>query len=410
MIIPSIGRIATGNVEVDKNGVDQPIALNHYILTTLFKENGDWKEHPIADRVRTVQNRFGEDKRPLALQSVPVKLLFNDNSLNLRTQYELWGNQGLRCTGNGKTCHLLTTEQTMACPGPAACKMSLQSGAACESTASMNLIIDVPMGEGIELDPLDNFLFRTRSVTTRNALAFRLMAYKHMFGTLRGLPLNIVLRGKSSANGNLYFFTDLALRGSMQDCKEAVAKQAQEDESLHWRDFEEELLQLSVSSNQDDDILSEGYYPILRQENSNTTPLSISQTDVASDQPVPTLLPEIDPLTDNIETLFVYSETQEDDIATTGNDVIGQVMMSEENVSVADVASQIAGHDLSMEMPERLAAMLNTTPYTLEDILHVNTMTEERFTRQGMSLASDNTNKQAGLKNPNFAALQALVQ
>src|SRR6478735_6915726 len=120
VITPTVvGRISIGRV-VERNGKRLPEKDDQFTLTSQIQNRDGWILHPLDEALR--QAAGGK------LRSIPVRLMFNDASLNLRADYSLFDRATGRpvCVGNGETCRRTTQEGvgTLSCPGPNGCVFS----------------------------------------------------------------------------------------------------------------------------------------------------------------------------------------------------------------------------------------------------------------------------------------------
>jgi len=94
---PVVGRISIGRV-IERNGMRLPEKDDQFTLTSQVQNREGWLLHPLDESLR--QQVGGK------LRSLPVRLLFNDPSLNLRADYNLFDRSTGRplCVGNGETC------------------------------------------------------------------------------------------------------------------------------------------------------------------------------------------------------------------------------------------------------------------------------------------------------------------
>lgn len=184
---PVIGRISIGRV-VERNGKRLPEKDDQFTLTSQIQGREGWVLHPLDEKLR-------KESEGHKLRSIPVRLLFNDPSLNLRADYSLFDRTTGRpvCVGNGETCRRTGKDgmASLPCPGPDACAFAKD---ACKAYARLNVVI----GEG-EDDALGSFVLRTTSYNSIRTLAARL-EYFHAVsgGRLACLPLELKLRGKST--------------------------------------------------------------------------------------------------------------------------------------------------------------------------------------------------------------------
>ena len=213
---PVIGRIAIGRV-VEKAGRRLPEKDDEFTLTSQVQNRDGWLLHPLDEALR--QQAGGK------LRCLPVRLLFNDPSLNLRADFHLFDRTTGRplCVGNGETCKRVTQDgmQSLPCPSPDAC--SLAKGGACKPYGRLNVIIG-------DDDPLGSFVFRTTGFNSLRTLQARLRYFHAVSGgLLADIPLALRLRGKSTTMSyrTPVYYVDLTLRTG-QGLMEVVARARQQ--------------------------------------------------------------------------------------------------------------------------------------------------------------------------------------
>ena len=218
---PVVGRISIGRV-IERNGKRLPEKDDQFTLTSQVQNRDGWVLHPLDELLR----RDGGGK----LRSIPVRLLFNDPSLNLRADYSLFDRSTGRpmCVGNGESCRRRGGEEgieTLPCVGPDLCRFAEGE---CKAYARFNVVI----GDGEE-DALGSFVLRTTSFNTIRTLAARLQYFSAVSGgRLACMPLELKLRGKSTAMSHrtAIYYVDLVVRTGMtleQAIAEAQVKDAQ---------------------------------------------------------------------------------------------------------------------------------------------------------------------------------------
>lgn len=108
---PIIGRISIGRV-VEKNGKRLPEKDDQFTLTTQVQNRDGWVLHPLNESLRKAA--------PGKLRSIPVRLLFNDPTLNLRAEYTLFDRETGRpvCVGNGERCKRVVQDGIAILPCP----------------------------------------------------------------------------------------------------------------------------------------------------------------------------------------------------------------------------------------------------------------------------------------------------
>ena len=200
---PVVGRISIGRV-VERNGMRLPEKDDQFTLTSQVQNRDGWLLHPLDDNLR--QQSGGK------LRSLPVRLLFNDPSLNLRADYNLFDRTTGRpvCVGNGETCRRSGQDgiETMPCPGSDTCRFAEGQ---CKPYARFNVRIG-------DEDETGTFVLRTTSFNTIRTLAARLQYFQAVSGGLLAcLPLELKLRGKSTTQSYRapIFYVDLVIRSGM---------------------------------------------------------------------------------------------------------------------------------------------------------------------------------------------------
>ena len=229
---PVIGRISIGRV-VERNGKRLPEKDDQFTLTSQVQNRDGWVLHPLDELLR----RDGGGK----LRSIPVRLLFNDPSLNLRADYSLFDRSTGRpmCVGNGENCRRRGGEEgveTLPCAGPDLCRFA---GGDCKAYARFNAVV----GDGEE-DALGSFVLRTTSFNTIRTLAARLQYFSAVSGgRLACMPLELKLRGKSTAMSHrtAIYYVDLVVRTGMT-LEQAISEAREKDAQRKGNGFDQEAL------------------------------------------------------------------------------------------------------------------------------------------------------------------------
>ncbi|KFG95523.1 phage capsid protein [Burkholderia paludis] len=198
---PIVGRIAIGKI-VEKNGKRLPEKDDQFTLTTQVQQRGEWMLHPLNESLRKAT--AGK------LRAIPVRVLFNDPDLNLRSEYSLFDRDTGRpvCVGNGETCRRVTDAgiETLPCPSPDGCVFGRQGN--CKPYGRLNVIIG-------DDDEMGSFIFRTTSYNSIRTLAARLHYFRAVSGNLLAcLPLELRIRGKSTTQSyrSAIYYVDLSVR------------------------------------------------------------------------------------------------------------------------------------------------------------------------------------------------------
>ena len=200
---PVVGRISIGRV-IERNGMRLPEKDDQFTLTSQVQNRDGWLLHPLDETLR--QQAGGK------LRSLPVRLLFNDPSLNLRADFNLFDRTNGRpvCVGNGESCRRSGQDgiETLPCPGPEGCRFAEGQ---CKPYARFNVRIG-------DEDEIGSFVLRTTSFNTIRTLAARLQYFQAVSGGLLAcLPLELKLRGKSTTQSHRtpIFYVDLVVRSGM---------------------------------------------------------------------------------------------------------------------------------------------------------------------------------------------------
>lgn len=88
---PVVGRISIGRI-VEKNGKRIPEKDDQFTLTTQVQQRGEWMLHPLNETLRKATSG--------KLRAIPVRVLFNDPDLNLRSEYSLFDRETGRCASS----------------------------------------------------------------------------------------------------------------------------------------------------------------------------------------------------------------------------------------------------------------------------------------------------------------------
>ena len=219
---PLLGRISIGHV-AEKNGKRLPVKDDQITVTTQFQINKQWVKHPIDTELRRQieSTKTGQALEDVTyntlelmntkLRSIPVQLMFNDPNLNMRAEYTCVEKGGRTlCKGNGKEAHRMNHAEnkveTVVC-NPTNCAVGEANR--CKPYTRLNVQI-----EGQD-DDLGTFMYRTAGWNSLRTLQSKL-TYLHGLsnGKLAGLPLDLVIRGKSSQQsmGSTFFYLDLVVR------------------------------------------------------------------------------------------------------------------------------------------------------------------------------------------------------
>ena len=210
---PVIGRICIGRL-VQKEGKWVPEKDDSFTLTTQIQQKGGWLLHPLHQQHLPKQGGQIQGQENAKIRAIPVRVLFNDSDLNLRSEYSAFDRQTGRplCVGNGEVARRVGTQgmEEVGCPGPERCAYGGQQG--CKLYGRLNLFVE---GQG---DELGSFIFRTTGYNSVRTLAARLKYLEAVSGGLtRYLPLTLRLRAKSTTQSyrTPVYYVDLTLRDEL---------------------------------------------------------------------------------------------------------------------------------------------------------------------------------------------------
>ena len=265
---PVVGRISIGRV-VERNGMRLPEKDDQFTLTSQVQNRDGWLLHPLDEALR--QQAGGK------LRSLPVRLLFNDPSLNLRADFNLFDRATGRplCVGNGESCRRVGQDgiETLSCPGPEGCRFAEGQ---CKPYARFNVRIG-------EEDETGTFVLRTTSFNTIRTLAARLLYFQAVSGgVLACLPLELKLRGKSTTQSHRtpIFYVDLVIRSGMT-LEQAITEARRLDGERKQAGFDQAALDEAARQGiangafeeleEDVPAVVEEFFPASNEANANAT-------------------------------------------------------------------------------------------------------------------------------------------
>ena len=269
---PILGRISIGRM-IEKNGKRLPEKDDQFTITSQIQSKEGWVKHPLDEQLRA-------NAPNQKLRSIPVRMIFNDPDLNLRAEYSLFDRQTGRpvCVGNGETCQRLTNQgvEQLPCPSPDLCPLA--QGGNCKPYGRLHVNLD-------ESDEFGTFIFRTTGFNSIRTLAARLSYYHAASnGLLSCLPLQLILRGKSSTQSyrQPVYYVDLTLREGIS-LNEAIMQAKQMDEQSKQAGFYQEALdftarkgfgngRMDVDMEEGLDVVEEFYQPVEGQQIEETQP------------------------------------------------------------------------------------------------------------------------------------------
>lgn len=279
---PTLGRIAIGHMETNDKNQRVPKRDNHFTITAQAKRAGEWIPHPIQDEL--LQEQAKKDSAKKKLESIPVRLMFNDPALNMRAEFTAFSKDGRPlCVGDGADARRVNRSEgvmeDVKC-NPGSCEFGSNNN--CKAYGRLNVQI-----EGQD-DELGTFIFRTTGFNSIRTLATRQEYLKGVSnGKLAGMPLSLILRGKSTSmsHGTPIFYVDLVVREGMK-LAEAV-KQSNEfhkewDEAGLSRDAFEEAARQGMLNGLFEDTPEETPYILEEFFNEFVEPTTPAVLDVSS--------------------------------------------------------------------------------------------------------------------------------
>lgn len=232
---PVIGRISIGKV-VEKNGQRLPEKDDQFTITSLVQNKEGWVLHPLDKAIRAATG----DK----IRAIPIRVMFNDPNLNLRSEFSLFDRKSGRpmCVGNGETCKRVGLKgmESLPCPSPSACDWGLKAG--CKPYGRLNVqIAEQP-------DAFGSFIFRTTGFNSIRTLAARLSYFQAVSGGLLAcMPLTMRIRGKSTTQSHRapVYFVDITTRDEMK-LEDAIAEAKALHELRKSVGFDQDALDLAA--------------------------------------------------------------------------------------------------------------------------------------------------------------------
>lgn len=212
--VPIEGVIRTGYT-VRHNDRRLPHRDDEFSITLKHKlPSGEWARHPLDESLR---EKYGVEIAPNGnkpaerkLRRIPVVIAFDNPSLTISEQFALFNADGRpTCVGNGKTCKRRVPGQSVVveqdCPGPDNCEFSNDR---CDAFVRLVVQIESQEGEG------SFFILRTGSINAVTDCRTVLQSYSALFGGLAGMPMWLVLEGKSSSmsKGSTFWYASLRPR------------------------------------------------------------------------------------------------------------------------------------------------------------------------------------------------------
>lgn len=228
--LPVIGRVMIGHIEMKKiEGVMKPVPKKDdffTVTTNVQKDDRTWEPHPVRARLGDAKQKGDASQK---LTEIPIRIAYNDLRLNLSSNYSAFDPQKGRilCTGNGCKAKRITSEgvKEIDCPRPEACEFAQRTR--CRSMVRFYFKID---GQDNELGL---FVLRSTGWNSLSRLAAHLAQLSGaMDGKIAGLPLKMVVRGKSTQQSmrKPIYHVDLELPNGVSLIQAAATARSFQDE------------------------------------------------------------------------------------------------------------------------------------------------------------------------------------
>jgi len=184
-----------------------PEKIDHIIVTTMEKENDDF----IPDVY--IMNKIGEN-----CKAIPVRLPYDDPSLNFPTSYAYYHSAACKCRGDGETA-INSDGEPIEC-NPETCQNIKDNK--CKPNGVLSLILDdAPRVGGV-------YKFRTTGWNSINNVFSSMEFIRGLTnGLLAGLPLMLTLTPKHTVipgtkTSTTIYMVNLEYRGSLQEMVSAI--------------------------------------------------------------------------------------------------------------------------------------------------------------------------------------------
>lgn len=228
-----------------------PEKFDHFLVTTMDKENDDFKPDEV------IMKKLGGN----TCREIPVRLPYDDPTLNFNTSYAYYDSAACKCRGDGETA-LTSIGEVIECD-PENCP-NVKSKK-CKPNGVLSVILDdAPRVGGV-------YKFRTTGWNSINNIYSSMEFIRGLTnGMLAGLPLLLTLTPKHTTipgknTPTTIYMVNLEYRGSLQDMVDAI-KQTMSTRALMQysiKDFEklaEETLSLPEAPDECKEIVAE-FYP-----------------------------------------------------------------------------------------------------------------------------------------------------
>jgi len=245
-----IGRKGEMKTSARGNQFRPPEKIDHFLITTMDKVNDDFAPDTY------IMKQLGENCR-----EIPVRLPYDDPSLNFPTSYAYYDSAACKCRGDGFIA--LNSEGASIECNPETCPNIKDKK--CKPNGVLSLILDdAPRVGGV-------YKFRTTGWNSINNIFSSMEFIRGLTnGLLAGLPLMLTLTPKHTVipgtkTSTTIYMVNLEYRGSLQDMVNAIQQTMNTRALMQYsvRDFEklaEESLSLPEAPEECKAIVEE-FYP-----------------------------------------------------------------------------------------------------------------------------------------------------
>jgi len=240
------------------NSFRAPQKLDHFIVTTMDKTEGDdfKQDEELMKKLGTWDNFGGYH-----CTQIPVRLPYDDPSLNFSTSYAYYDSAACQCRGDGQTAIRADGLVVDCFPETCICVKEQK----CKPNGVLSLILDdAPRVGGV-------YKFRTTGYNSINNLFSSMEFIRGLTnGLLAGLPLMLTLTPKHTVipgtrTATTIYMVNLEYRGSLQEMVTAIQQTMNTRTKMQYsvRDFErlaEEALSIPEAPEECKEIIAE-FYP-----------------------------------------------------------------------------------------------------------------------------------------------------
>lgn len=274
--LPERGKIKIGKKGDERQGKNGPYRLpqkdDHFTVTTLEKDAQD-NYLPDLGLMQTIAANTGQAAGHLT--RIPVRLLYNDPTLNFASRYAAFDGKTVWCSGNGETAMRLGqggayAPRTCPCPNLERDFQGRPGNPKCKIAGMLGVLIDGAPGVG------GVWKFRTTSFNSVDGLTASLMFLASVTGgQLANVPLDLVLAPKRVADPagkpQTVYVVGLEFRGTVEQLRDTGYRIALGNEQAKLRivDIERDARRMleapqdpgAVFDGEDSEDVAEEFHP-----------------------------------------------------------------------------------------------------------------------------------------------------